>query len=258
MKLKSSDQRRRARQPPRRRYGQLCAVARALDYVGERWTLLLIRELMIGPRRFKDILEGLPGIGTNLLANRLRELAQAGIVARRVLPPPAGSTVYELTEVGRGLEPVVFALGKWGHQFLRQAVPGEVCKPGWFMVALRATFRPDAALDLAARYDLRVDGEMFVVDIKNGRAQLEPGPATNADLTLTTDLRTLVGLVSGEHTPTAAIRSGKAIIDGDRQALQRFVRLFDWGARVETPANDRRGSADRPRHASLATTQRQE
>src|SRR5262245_52321044 len=105
MKLKSSAQRRRVRPPRPRLYGQTCAVARALDYVGERWTLLLVRELMIGPRRFKDILEGLPGIGTNLLTSRLRELERAGIVGRRVLPPPAGSTVYELSELGRGLEP---------------------------------------------------------------------------------------------------------------------------------------------------------
>lgn len=232
MKLKSSARRRRAGEHRRRLYGQHCSVARALDYVGERWTLLVVRELMIGPRRFKDILDGLPGIGTNLLTARLRELAHAGIVARRVLPPPAGSTVYELTALGRGLEPVVFALGKWGRQFMRERIPGQVSKPGWFMVALRASFRPDAVPGLAARYDLRIDGEMFNVEIKDGCFHVGPGPATNADLTLTTDLGTLFGLVSGELTPTVAIRSGKAIIDGDRQSLQRFVKLFTWSARV--------------------------
>src|SRR6188508_1089348 len=115
MKIKSSGKNPRARLHQRRLYGQRCGVARALDIVGERWTLLLVRELMIGPRRFKDILGGLPGIGTNLLTDRLKDLEQAGVVARRVLPPPAGSTVYELTELGRGLEPVVFALGWWGR-----------------------------------------------------------------------------------------------------------------------------------------------
>jgi DNA-binding HxlR family transcriptional regulator/putative sterol carrier protein len=234
MKLKSTDRRPRAQHDPRRLYGQRCGVARALDLVGERWTLLLVRELMIGPRRFKDILEGLPGIGTNLLTKRLRELEQADIVARRVLPPPAGSTVYELTERGVGLEPVVFALGKWGRQFMGESVPGEVSRPGWYMVALRATFRSDAAQRFAARYDLRIDGEMFVVAIEDGRIQVAPGPPANADVTLTTDLQTLIGLVSGELTPAAAVRSGKAIVDGDRRALQRFVKLFAWRAGPQT------------------------
>jgi DNA-binding HxlR family transcriptional regulator len=232
MKLKSTVQKRRevARQP-RRLYGQYCAIARALDYVGERWTLLLVRELMAGPRRFKDILEGLPGIGTNLLTNRLRDLEQAGIVARRVLPPPAGSTVYELTELGRGLEPIVFALGKWGRQLMGERIPGEVLKANSFMVALRASFRPEVEPGVRARYDLRIDGEMFVLDIKDDRAEAGPGPATDADLTLTTDLKTLIGLVSGELTPAEALRSGQAIIDRDRQALRRFVSFFSWAPR---------------------------
>src|SRR5918996_4677686 len=102
----------------KRRYDQYCALARALDVVGERWTLLLVRELLLGPRRYTDLLGGLPGIGTNLLADRLRYLEQVGLVRRRVLPPPAGSTVYELTELGRELEPTVFALGRWGAHFL--------------------------------------------------------------------------------------------------------------------------------------------
>jgi DNA-binding HxlR family transcriptional regulator len=226
MKLKSSS---RTPPPPRqerRLYCQRCPVARALDQVGERWTLLLVRELMIGPRRFKDILDGLPGIGTNLLTSRLRELERAGIVARRVLPAPAGSTVYELTGLGRGLEPVVFALGKWGRQFMDEPIPGEVSKPGWFMVGLRAMFRPDAVPGLAARYELRIDGETFEVEIRDGAIHVAPGPATNPDLTLTTDLASLIRLVSGELTPAAALRGGKATIAGDRRALQRFVKLF--------------------------------
>src|SRR5918995_3325809 len=98
----------------KRRYDQYCALARTLDVVGERWTLLLVRELLLGPRRYKDLLAGLPGIGTNLLAERLRHLEEFGLVRRRSLPPPAGSRVYELTELGRGLESVVMELGRWG------------------------------------------------------------------------------------------------------------------------------------------------
>ena len=96
-----------------RSYGQFCGVAHALDLVGERWALLVVRELVLGPKRFTDLAAGLPGIGTNILTARLRELEQTGVVERRVLPPPAGSTVYELTPYGRELEPVLLALGRW-------------------------------------------------------------------------------------------------------------------------------------------------
>src|SRR2546427_12402137 len=101
-------------QSTKRSYDQWCAVARSLDVVGERWTLLIVRDLLVGPKRYKDLLIGLPGIGTNLLADRLRELEGAGILRRTVLPPPAGSTVYELTSSGQALEPVILALGRWG------------------------------------------------------------------------------------------------------------------------------------------------
>src|SRR5438270_8716701 len=103
---------------PKRSYDQYCAVARGLDVIGDRWTLLLVRDLLLGPKRYKDLLEGLPGIGTNLLAARLKELEAAGIVRRGVLPPPAGSSVYELTDKGQALEPAILALGRWGAQFL--------------------------------------------------------------------------------------------------------------------------------------------
>src|SRR5216683_3461271 len=105
-------------QSRKRSYDQWCAVARSLDIVGERWTMLIVRDLLVGPKRYKDILAGLPGIGTNLLAQRLRELEAQGLVERVVLPQPAGTTVYRLTATGAALEPVVHALGRWGFQFL--------------------------------------------------------------------------------------------------------------------------------------------
>src|SRR5262245_50097161 len=104
-------------QTERRSYDQWCAVARSLDIVGERWTMLIVRDLLIGPKRYKDILAGLPGIGTNLLARRLRELEARGVVERSVLPSPANATVYGLTAKGAALEPVVLALGRWGFEF---------------------------------------------------------------------------------------------------------------------------------------------
>src|SRR5436305_7874524 len=101
-----------------RSYDQYCAVARGLDVIGDRWTLLLVRDLLLGPKRYKDLLEGLPGIGTNLLAARLRELERAEVIERHALPPPAGSTVYQLTPTGEALQPVMMSIGRWGGRFL--------------------------------------------------------------------------------------------------------------------------------------------
>src|SRR2546421_2548446 len=103
---------------PKRTYKQFCPLARSLDILGERWTLLIVRNLLVGPKRYKDLLDGLPGIGTNLLAARLRELEAADIIERRVLPPPAGSAVYQLTVTGEALQPVLIAIGRWGGRFL--------------------------------------------------------------------------------------------------------------------------------------------
>src|SRR5581483_10847231 len=130
----------------RRSYNQYCGVARALDVVGERWTLLIVRDLLLGPRRYKDLLEGLPGIGTNLLADRLRELEKRGIVKRSVLPPPAGSAVYELTELGTDLGPAVLALGAWGARLLPPAPrEAEMVPTAALFVAMRVLFKPQNA-----------------------------------------------------------------------------------------------------------------
>src|SRR5918998_5685030 len=121
----------------KRSYNQYCAVARALDIVGERWTLLVVRELLTGPKRFKDLSEGLPGIGTTLLTARLKDLEGHGIVRRATLAPPAGSRVYELTDLGRSLEQVVIALSRWGLKLLDAPRREEVSRPAWAMVALQ-------------------------------------------------------------------------------------------------------------------------
>lgn len=218
----------------KRSYAQFCAVARALDLVGERWTLLLVRDLMLGPKRFKDLLKELPGIGTNLLSERLKGLEASGILAKRVLPPPAGSTVYELTDVGRGLEPVVFALGRWGHQFLYPRKRGENVHPGWFVVSLRATFRPSLAAGERLALQLNVNGQPFEVAVEDGAARITAGAAARRDATLTTDVDSLIALVAGDLSPDQALGSGRLQLDGDRSRLERFVELFGW--RTEAPS----------------------
>jgi DNA-binding HxlR family transcriptional regulator len=126
--------------------------------VGERWTLLLVRELSTGPKRFKDLLEGLPGIGTNLLASRLKKLEGEGIVRRATLPPPAGSNVYELTELGESLEPVIVALSRWGARLLDAPRVDDEMRAGWAAVAMRSVVKPGAAGGRSGTYEFCIDG----------------------------------------------------------------------------------------------------
>src|SRR6266536_5281850 len=126
----------------KRAYGQFCGLAHAIEIVGERWALLIIRDLLVGPRRFTDLHQGLPKIPTNLLSTRLKELERAGVVRRRILPRPAASIVYELTDYGRELEDTVLALGRWGARSLRDAAPGDIATVDSLIMAMRSTFRP--------------------------------------------------------------------------------------------------------------------
>jgi DNA-binding HxlR family transcriptional regulator/putative sterol carrier protein len=211
-----------------RSYNQYCALARALDLVGERWTLLLVRELLLGPKRYKDLLDGLPGIGTNLLADRLKALERAGILRRAVLPPPAGSAVYELTELGHGLESTVFELGRWGAHFLEPRRKSDATDPGWFFVSIRATFRPELATELRETYEFRIDGVPFHARVDAGRAHTSQGHASAPDLVVTTGLDSFIALLSQQLSPGQAVATGRVQIDGEEAALERFVEIFAW------------------------------
>src|ERR671934_697643 len=125
-----------------RTYNEYCGVARALDLVGERWALLIVRELTIGPKRFTDLREGLPGIATNVLSNRLRQLERDGVVTRRQLPPPAPAQVYELSGYGRELVPIMLALGRWGASTMGPRAPEQALRPDWLAGALPGVFPP--------------------------------------------------------------------------------------------------------------------
>ncbi len=223
---------------PRRSYDQYCALARGLDVIGERWTLLLIRDLLLGPKRYTDLLAGLPGIGTNLLADRLRELEGAGLIERGVLPPPAGSTVYQLTEVGKALEPVMVALGRWGARFMGAPRKTDALVPRAYFVAMRGTFRPEAAAGINETYEVRIADLLFEVRVERGRLTTSEGRATNPDAVMTLDVETLNALLFGLLTPAAALASGRVQINGDAHALERLVGLFGFHGRP--------GMVDRP------------
>src|SRR5436309_11642169 len=166
-----------------RSYNQFCPAARALDLVGERWTLLVVRELLFGPKRYTDLQEGLPGIGPNVLAARLRVLEGAGLVQKRFLPPPAASIVYELTELGAGLRPVLMDLFQWGLQLLSTPDSGETIKASYWLPALEAA--ADAAAvpeEIDDVYDFRVGEETITVTAKHGEIAVRAGPAESPDL----------------------------------------------------------------------------
>jgi DNA-binding HxlR family transcriptional regulator/putative sterol carrier protein len=210
----------------RRSYRQYCAMARALDVLGERWTLLIVRELLTGPKRFKDLLDGLPGIGTNLLAGRLKELEGEGLLRRTTLPPPAGSAVYKLTGRGRDLEPVLMGLARWGVDLLGQPRPGEAFKPAWAVQAMKATFRPEAARWVRETYEFRVGEDVFHVRVDDGVSEPEYGPAWEPDLILRTDPDTFLALVSGRIEASDAIEVGRLEVEGDAEALARAGEIF--------------------------------
>ena len=210
----------------RRTYDQYCAVARALDVVGERWTLLLVRELLTGPKRFKDLLDGLSGIGTTLLTARLKDLEGNGILRRTTLPPPAGSKVYELTDLGRALEPVVIALSRWGLKLLDAPRPEEETRPAWAMVALQSSLDLNAAPGHKETYEFRVDGGLFHVQVEGDGAEVRQGPAADPDLIISGDTETLLGVAAGRLTLAEAVEAGAIATEGDRDSLARCLAML--------------------------------
>lgn len=216
-----------------KRFEQFCPIAHALDLVGERWSLLIVRELMQGPRRYTDLGAGLPGIGTNILAARLRTLEEGGIVHRRRLPPPAASTVYELTEYGTQLAEPMYALARWGIRSLGPPGPGDELAPGWGLNAFPALFDPTAAGGLTEIWVLRIDGDVFTVRLVDGALGVEVGETSAADLDLATDSTTFWELASGELDPRDAVADGRLEVQGDDESLVRCFRVFSFAPREQ-------------------------
>lgn len=211
--------------PGRRSYRDPCGIARALDLVGPRWALLIVRELVFGPKRFGDLRDGLAGIATDVLAQRLKELEASGIVQHRTLPAPAASQVYELTEWGAELEPVLHALGRWGST---AAFPerGHGLGVDAFVVALGTTFDPDRAGAFAARYQLVIDGQPFQAVVGDGRLDIERGRDGRPKATIEGDVATLSAVLWHGEPLGEAIARGTIRVAGGRAAIERFPRLF--------------------------------
>lgn len=216
-----------------RRYDQYCPVCHALELVGERWALLVVRELLKGPKRYTDLLEGMPGVGTNVLAARLRELEAGGIVQKRRLPPPAASTVYELTDYGRELEEPLYALARWGARTLPPPVD-EDFYPDWGLNAFPALLDPEVARGLAATYVVGVDDDVYTVRLEDNTVHVEIGATDDADLHFTTDRETFFGLASGALDPRVALAGGQVTLETGKPAeLERFFSVFNFTQRAQ-------------------------
>jgi DNA-binding HxlR family transcriptional regulator/putative sterol carrier protein len=208
-----------------RTYDDGCAAAHALDLVGERWALLVVRELLLGPKRFTDLRSGLPHASPNVLAQRLRDLESAGVVRRGKLPPPAASKIYELTEWGRDLEPVIIALGKWGVRSPTKPPDAELGVDS-LILSFRTMFDPDRAEGLDASYEFRLGEDHFRAEVAEGRLKIERGTAGQPDATVEADAGTLAALVYDDLELGDALSSGDLRIKGDRAVVERFLALF--------------------------------
>lgn len=208
--------------PTSRSYGEACGIARALDVVGERWALLLVRELLLGPQRFSDLRRALPKASSNLVADRLRELDGHGVVARRKLPAPASSWVYELTAWGRELEPVVLALGGWGLRV--PLAPEPTLSAVSVLLFLRGSARPDPTAPPAV-HRLELDERVWTVRSAAGQVDIGPGEPAAPDASLRTDPTTLNALLADPGAFDAFVSDGRIVVEGDRPALRRLLTI---------------------------------
>lgn len=205
--------------PESRTYNDACGMARALDRVGERWAMMVVRELLMGPKRFTDLRTGLPTASPNVLAQRLKELERDGIVRKRRLPPPAASQVYELTDWGRELEDVALALGRWGAR-APMAPEGTTMSNDSYLISLQTLFDPARAGDTEFRAELRLGDDTFAVRVADGALYISRGPDPGADAIVTSDMFPLAQMMHGW------IPFDSAIVEGDVEGFRRFLTLF--------------------------------
>jgi DNA-binding HxlR family transcriptional regulator len=214
-----------------KRFDQYCPLAHALGLVGDRWAFLIVRELLHGPKRYTDLADGLPGIATNLLAGRLRELQAAGIVRKRRLPPPAPASIYELTEYGAELDEVFYALARWGARSLGPPGPDDELYPEWGVNAFAALYSPEAARGLTETYLLRIDEDVFSAHLEGGRLRTSVGAAEDADVEIELDTPTFFRLASGDLSPSDALEQRAVSVRGDTAAFERCFQVLTMAPR---------------------------
>ncbi len=213
----------------KRSYQQFCTLALGLDVIGERWTLLIVRELLTGPKRFTDLQNGLPGIGTNLLSARLKEMESYDLVSKAVLPPPAASQVYELTEIGQSLDQTISAIAHWGASVIshkRVTRQAQYFKAGWMILAMKYIYNEELAQDMHGTYEVSVDDEVMHVIIENGKVDPRLGPAKSPTFSVSMDLETYKSLLLMEYSLEELIAQGKIKVKGSVADALEFYELM--------------------------------
>lgn len=210
----------------KRDYGQFCGLAAALNVIGERWTLLVVRELLVGPTRFTELIDNLPGIGPNLLTDRLRTLVEEGLVEQQPVPGDGRARQYALTAVGTELAPAVLALARWGLQFLDETDSSGATRARWGFLAVQAMVREDRVPDVDEVYEFRVADQTFTIAVASGAVTFGLGPAAAADLTIECDTDTFVRIGARMLSPLQAIASGAVKISGAQDAIQRCTWML--------------------------------
>lgn len=215
-------------------YDDGCATAHALDLIGERWALLVIRELVPGPKRFSDLKKGLPGISTNILTNRLSELEAGHVVVKEHLPPPSASRIYRLTAWGADLEPLIKGLGRWAARS-PDLETGKPMSSASLMLSLRTMFSSANAGSAAFRFELVLDGVPHCAEVRNGEFRIQIGTAVQPDFQVIGDPNLLAGIVYG-GLPTEEAEAAGLEIRGDRNTFTQFCRFFPLPVKAEATA----------------------
>jgi DNA-binding HxlR family transcriptional regulator len=205
-----------------RSYRQYCGLARALDIIGDRWTLLIVRELLIGELRYTDLLEGLPGIATNLLATRLTELESVGLITREVVPPPVASTVFRLTPRGEELRPVVFALGRWASPLMTGPVRGDRLRARWMALPIELYLRDRKPKARPIAIQVMAGDEPMVIETRNGEVRARAGVAAKPDAVMTGPVPLVLKVLMGKASVAQGRASGMSF-EGDQKVLKRLT-----------------------------------
>jgi len=211
-----------------RSYAQLCGIATAFDVIGDRWAALIVRDLLLGSLRFGELAEGLPGIGTNTLAARLKDLEGSGVVRRQLLPLPDRGTVYELTPYGRELEPILMGLGRWGTRSMGRLSPDVAARSRWLVAAMLAFHDEERRVARPTTWELRLTDGAFTVRAKGTDLTVAAGAPDDADLVITTGDEQLHRLLTHRLAPSEAVATGAVSVEGDVSELPRLLELFSF------------------------------
>ncbi len=214
-----------------RTYNDACGTALGLDLIGERWAMLVMRELLLGPRRFGDLRSGLPGISANVLTQRLEGLEAVGIVVKRKLPPPASVQVYELTEWGMEAEPLILGLGKWAARSTLHD-PSAPLSPVAMMLSFKTMFVAERAAGQKLSVSFRAGDDAYWLKVENGALTEGRGALDDADLELSGDPGVIAGVVHGFVSATAMEQAGQIAVRGNRDMLPVLTNMFEMPPKV--------------------------